>query len=60
MLEPDLCIPLRRLFGISSLGRSEGVAFRASLLDLFYHSIGIVKAKFTCLAKVFEPFGLLL
>ena len=43
----------------SPLGR-DGVAFRASLLDLLYHSIGIVEAKFTCLAKVFEPFGLLL
>ena len=43
----------------SPLGR-DGVAFRASLLDLLYHSIGIVEAKFTCLAKVFESFGLLL
>ena len=46
------CLPL-------SLGEGRG-GFQASLLDLLYHSIGIVEAKFTCLAKVFESFGLLL
>ena len=44
---------------VSLLGKA-GVAFRASLFYLLYHSIGIVEAEFTCLAKVFEPFGLLL
>ena len=46
------CLPL-------SLGEGRG-GFQASLFYQLYYSIGIVEAEFACLAKVFEPFGLLL
>ena len=60
MLEPDLCIPLRRVVRDFLSWEIGPGAFGTSLFYLLYHSIGIVEAEFTCLAKVFEPFGLLL